>query len=323
MERRSDSLGVVLVLGAGGAAGHAFHAGVLYALVEACGWDARDADLIVGTSAGAQVAALLRAGVSPKELYAQVRRHPRLVTGVTGNRIRTPRLRWPASAAYLWRALRRPLAARPAALAAALLPESDHANAPLIETYARLLDDGWPERGLWITAQSLDTGERVVFGRADAPATDVANAVLCSSSVPALVRPGRVGGTRFVDGGIASPTNLDALLDAGVPRPRLVLVLSPLSAYLPLRWLLRRELRHFEGVAPTVAFEPGVEVKTAMGFRPLDAVNAPRVAEAALDECVRALDSGFEPLRTVLRGPEPPASRVTMPTTDAASPNGP
>ncbi|MDQ1475357.1 MAG: hypothetical protein QOE62_586, partial [Actinomycetota bacterium] len=46
-----------LVLGAGGAVGHAFHAGVLAGITEATGWDARDAEVIVGTSAGSVVGA--------------------------------------------------------------------------------------------------------------------------------------------------------------------------------------------------------------------------------------------------------------------------
>ena len=54
---------VALVLGAGGATGHAFHAGVLSALAERTGWDPRTADLIVGTSAGSGVGAILRVGL--------------------------------------------------------------------------------------------------------------------------------------------------------------------------------------------------------------------------------------------------------------------
>ena len=48
----SEMTRVGLVLGAGGATGHAFHAGVLSALAEETGWDPRAADIIVGTSAG-------------------------------------------------------------------------------------------------------------------------------------------------------------------------------------------------------------------------------------------------------------------------------
>ena len=53
--------GIALVLGAGGTVGHAFDAGVLSALAEVVGRDARQADF-VGTLAGSAVAALLRAG---------------------------------------------------------------------------------------------------------------------------------------------------------------------------------------------------------------------------------------------------------------------
>src|SRR5205085_3550651 len=60
-----------LVLGAGGAVGHAFHSGVLAALSDVTGWDARDADVIVGTSAGSVVGALLRAGLSGTDLAAR------------------------------------------------------------------------------------------------------------------------------------------------------------------------------------------------------------------------------------------------------------
>src|SRR5712664_2987388 len=60
-----------LVLGAGGAVGHAFHVGVLAAVAEVTGWDARDAEVIVGTSAGSVVGALLRAGLSAPDLAAR------------------------------------------------------------------------------------------------------------------------------------------------------------------------------------------------------------------------------------------------------------
>jgi NTE family protein len=55
------------VLGAGGLTGTAFHAGVLTALAEDAGWDARDAEVIVGTSAGSIGAALMRAGFPPRD----------------------------------------------------------------------------------------------------------------------------------------------------------------------------------------------------------------------------------------------------------------
>ena len=60
--------GVGLVLGAGGLVGQAYHSGILAALENDLGWDPRTADLVVGTSAGALTAALLRTGVSTVDL---------------------------------------------------------------------------------------------------------------------------------------------------------------------------------------------------------------------------------------------------------------
>jgi NTE family protein len=57
-----------LVLGGGGVLGGAWMVGALTALQEEVGLDPRDAELIVGTSAGSVTAALLGAGVSVPEL---------------------------------------------------------------------------------------------------------------------------------------------------------------------------------------------------------------------------------------------------------------
>ena len=61
---------VGLVLGGGGAVGAAYHAGALAAIEHDLGWDAHDADVIVGTSAGALVGALLRLGAPATDLAA-------------------------------------------------------------------------------------------------------------------------------------------------------------------------------------------------------------------------------------------------------------
>src|ERR687897_3414735 len=67
---------VGLVLGAGGGGGHAFHAGVLSALEQMTGGDPRAADVIVGTSAGSVVAAMLRAGFSAADVANRARGRP-------------------------------------------------------------------------------------------------------------------------------------------------------------------------------------------------------------------------------------------------------
>src|SRR4051812_10544527 len=62
---------VGLVLGAGGVLGAAYQVGAITALAEGPGWDARWADLIVGTSAGSSTTATLRLGFSPADHYAR------------------------------------------------------------------------------------------------------------------------------------------------------------------------------------------------------------------------------------------------------------
>ena len=62
-------MSTVLVLGAGGLTGSAFHAGVLQGLLDR-GWDAAVADLVVGTSAGSSTGASLRAGIPVTDLWA-------------------------------------------------------------------------------------------------------------------------------------------------------------------------------------------------------------------------------------------------------------
>src|SRR5688500_6312239 len=122
---------VALVLGAGGVTGGAFHAGVLAALAEGAGWDARDADLIVGTSAGSAAAAALRAGLGPSDMAARAQGLPLSAQAVallaaagmtaapppvpTGARVRFGR---PASPGILAAALRRPFRSRPTSIIA-------------------------------------------------------------------------------------------------------------------------------------------------------------------------------------------------------------
>src|SRR5512135_3230782 len=60
-----------LVLGGGGIAGIAWETGLLVGLADA-GIDVRNADLFVGTSAGATVAAQITSGLSLEELFQRL-----------------------------------------------------------------------------------------------------------------------------------------------------------------------------------------------------------------------------------------------------------
>ena len=60
-----------MVFSAGGAKGDPFHSGVIAAIAEHTGFDSRDAELVVGTSAGSFTATALRAGLAPLDAEAR------------------------------------------------------------------------------------------------------------------------------------------------------------------------------------------------------------------------------------------------------------
>jgi NTE family protein len=298
---------VTLVLGAGGPTGRAFHAAVLGALADVAGWDARQADLIVGTSAGAQTAALLRAGWDAQRLLRHTARPPPLPLP----RRSPPETRWPTSRRYLRAIAVRPWLARLGPMVAALLPEGGEHGPHLGETLQRLFPFHWPHRPLWIPALHVDSGSRVVFGREDAPLVEVATAVRCSSAVPGLRQPVDIGDARYVDGGLVSPTHADlAERAAAGERRRVVVVVSPMSTFVVMRLLLRWELRALvhRGV-DVVLFEPDRAVAAAMGWNPFDSARSFAVADAAYRATRHRLERGdvARTLRLVVgaRGDDP------------------
>jgi NTE family protein len=304
---------VGLVLGAGGVAGGAFHAGVLAALAEHAGWDPRTAAVIVGTSAGSISGTSLRAGLPAPDLLARAQDR---ALSAEGQRVvrqagpipSPPRLR-PARqpraaadlAATLARAARRPWAVRPTALAAALLPEGTVSTDMIADGIGGLLSGGWPSEPLWICAVRQSDGQRVVFGR-DRQAR-VADAVAASCAIPGFFAPVTIDGEAHIDGGVHSPTNADVLRAEAMD---LVIVSSPMSRRgrrprlapdQPMRtWagaLVDAEARRLRRAGTeVVAFQPDDAVLAAMGVNPMDPSRRGAIASAAFEATRRRLDGG-------------------------------
>ncbi len=304
---------VGLVLGAGGVIGHAFHAGVLGAIADETGWDARDADIVSGTSAGSVVAALLRAGFSARDVSAEVRGLPlsdeaaRMVEARARERpdipTRSPRRRGVSLPArpFLARAALTPWTVRPGALAAAVIP---HGTVPTELVAAGLrpfFEDGWPTAPLWINAVRLRDGRRVTFGRDDAPAADVATAVAASCAIPGFFEPVTIDGARYVDGGAHSPTNADVFVRE--PGLDLVIVSSPMSiagrsvriaadeaVRRIARLALGREVARLRRAGIRVlAFQPTAEEVRGMGLNAMDPARRTGVAERAYASAIRRI----------------------------------
>jgi len=272
-----------LVLGAGGSVGCAYHAGVLYSLLHHTGWDAREAESIVGTSAGSLVGALLRSGVDPEELVLlingggsigvaerlQALQHAseqKLPTPTALDLLRTFR---PPTPQGLWGSLRY-RSVRPALLSMVRPRRFDLHT--MVEELDRLSPDGWPERDLRICTVEMASGRRRVLG-ADA-GVSVSTAVAASCAVPGLFAPQKVGRHRLMDGGVHSVTNIDVL-----PFDRLdeVWVIAPMAGDVFQHFgtggmrnrivtTLRHELRSGPRGMRVRLFEPHREASGAMGL---------------------------------------------------------
>jgi NTE family protein len=275
-----------LVLGAGGVTGDAYHRGVLAAMLEA-GYDGRDAEIIVGTSAGAMVGAALRRPDNPPAVPVVGTVHAR-------------RLGRGPDPTPLLMALARPWRARAGTVLTSLLPTGRRSTEFLVAQLRHAHGDRWPDRSLWICAVRRHDGRRVVFGRPGAPPTDVAHAVAASIAIPGYFHPVEINGQAYVDGGVHSPTNAGVLRGQGLD---LVIVSSPMSvdaramratADAPLRlyWhrVLRREVRALQrrGTA-VVTIEPGGDLVRIMGANPMRGGRVDEVEAAAAERAGRVL----------------------------------
>ncbi|MDX1689825.1 MAG: patatin-like phospholipase family protein [Acidimicrobiia bacterium] len=257
-----------LVLGAGGARAWVFHVGVLRT-IRASGFEPPQASVIVGTSAGASIGAALRAGLGVDEILEEVTTPPTDdQRSAMLEQVRAARKTLkPLSAGLARHAL--PGGNGVGVAVAGLLPPGWFPTGWLASFPGMDRFDSWPD-GLWIPAVRADDGAVVVFGR---DRTDVAvhAAAEASSAVPGLFRPRTIDGEAFVDGGVASSTHADLLVDAGVD---LAVVSAPLSApsLRPFSYLARRaladEVAALEGAGiETIVVRPDAEAaKAARGY---------------------------------------------------------
>ncbi len=101
-------------------------------------------------------------------------------------------------------------------------------TAPITELVERFVPTDWPAHpGLRVVACDYGDGRRVAFGRAGEPAARVGDAVAASCAIPGFYRPVSIGGRRYVDGGVASVSNLDLVADEELD---LVVCLNPMTS---------------------------------------------------------------------------------------------
>jgi NTE family protein len=300
---------VGLVLGGGGVTGAAYEMAALMAIELATGWSANDSDVVVGTSAGSFVTALVRSdrlgldslvrhGDSRSDVADRIAGHlfmkrPGVKVGTWVRHGLLPGVRRPGLTMLL---------GSPA-------PWDSTGLANWVRDQIGDAADGWPLKPTVITAFDVNRHRRVSFGTEAAPEVALADAVAASSAIPLVFRPFAIDGRLYVDGGVVSGTHADLVL--GNPAPLdLVLVLAPMAADEEREgaWFYEKlfdqagtnALSHEVSLIHTawpdtdvLVLRPSPQVLSAMRPNPMD-------ARAAVPTFVRTLSS----MKRVLARPE-------------------
>jgi len=238
---------VSLCLAGGGLSGAFFEFGAVAALRAGLpGWWPERTRIVVGTSGGSVVGAVLALGRPPQDALRVGTADGPLWRG----RRDVARLLWRPYLAALGGSLRDlPRAAGRHRREGRIdwagvveemrgrFPAGFFSNEGLAEIMRRL---GGPPAGgeprfedlevpLLLTATDLDRGERVVFGPGH-EAAPLGMAVRASTAIPVYYEPVTLGGRDLIDGQIADPMHLDL---AAPPGTSVVLGVNPLVPYLP------------------------------------------------------------------------------------------
>ena len=283
-------------------------AGALAALNRVTGWDPREADCLVGTSAGAVFAGLLAAGVTPERMLPPGRSlkqtDDRWVLTELALQSTYRSDHWlPHAPLGSWRLAVAGLLQSPSRWSllqtlSGVVPAGRVSADPIVRTVQLAAARGWPAHPhCRIVATDYWSGKRVVFGEAGAPGAGLAVAVAASCAIPGFFEPVAINGRRYVDGGIHSLCNLDLLEDRDLD---VVICFSPMTSRqgqdgsAPLQRAVRalfglaaeqldrqvNALAH-EGV-DVVVIEPTAKARAAIGGNLMDARRWGSVLDVAL-----------------------------------------
>jgi NTE family protein len=250
-----------LVLGGGGVAGIAWITGLLSGLAET-GHDVTAAELIVGTSAGASVAAQLGSGSSLPELYAR-----QVEPGLQAAEIMVDvdLERWVGEIGAVMASassvpeMRRAVGAW--ALDAETVPERE--RRAVIES--RLPSPEWPTRQLKLVAVDAESGEPRVFDSASG--VSLLDAVTASCAVPGVWPPATIDGRRYIDGGVRG-ANADYA--EGASRVLVILPLGDVELFPTDKPLAQTMERVRAGGGEVAIVAPDEAARAAIGANPLD-----------------------------------------------------
>jgi len=262
-----------LVLGGGGLTGIAWEIGVFKGLRN-LGVDLGTADLIVGTSAGSVVGALIATGVDLDDLLASEMPSEELGADFDPEQM-------VAAISALMQAAQsmQELRARIGALALAAQTVSEDDRLAIIAS--RLPRHDWPERRLLITGVDTADGKFAVWDKDSG--VPLLLAVAASCAVPGIWPPVTIDGRRYMDGGVRSTNNVD--LAAGHDP---VVILAPYT--IGLSGSLGDEIKAL-GDSRVLIVTPDQLALEAIGPNPLDPSRQSSALDAGLSQAASECES--------------------------------
>ncbi|SDZ45548.1 NTE family protein [Micromonospora pattaloongensis] len=275
-----------LVLGGGGVTGIAWEMGVLAGLRHA-GVDLSTTDLIVGTSAGSVVGALVATAVDLDQAVSVLRS-----AGLDGE----AELSFQLDLTLIGQAFGivsdatlDPAEAR-ARLGRLALTAPVGEDRVQVERFAALLPvHDWPAQPrLVVTVVNAETGEPAAWD--DADGVPLVRAVAASCAVPCVFPPVEINGGRYMDGGVRSVTNADLAVGAEA-----VVVIAPVDGL--FRTSPEAELREL-GEVRSVLVSPDAAAREAIGPNVLDPSRAAASLAAGMtqgEECAARVGAVWGP----------------------------
>lgn len=230
----------------------------------------RSEDHLLGTSAGAVVAAQLASGSTIEELFERQRQgvpyevpkglSVRMLGMMTVDGLRSN------SAAQFGRRIGK--------AAAALSQDEARIRRKVIE--ARLPSHAWGTRDVHLVGVDVDSGEHRVFSRVDG--VPLVDAVMASCAIPLTWPTVTIEEHRYMDGGMRSPVNLDLAAGTGP-----VITLAATTQW--QRWAsFSNQCRIIAACRPLTVIAMSKDSRQAQGLNPMNIDAVPSVATAGRDQ---------------------------------------
>ena len=269
---------VGLILGGGGIVGIAWETAVLAGLQDACGFDPSESAVVVGTSAGSVVGAIVALGKNLTEVAGQLRADRTSRAGTT-----TPPDFSSGAMAEIFSLFQseagrtREGALRMGELA--MKAEPALTEDAFLKSFDRTVGtDVWPDVDLRVTSTNCRTGERAVWDKTSG--IPLQRAVASSCAIPGFYPTVSFNGEHYMDGPRGMGYNADIVRNHGLDA---VLFLGP-DLGGGLAWMMKSELDALRTLGVKMHAITGGDEFQAAGFNLMDPASRERAVDIGLRE---------------------------------------